>query len=520
MKAKTRMNLLLRYSAICLAMVIAWGCADEEDEPVFGTPELSIQGSDRLEVQRGEAISVTFDLNAEGGNKELVVYRSGGVLEVIPLEPSASTYTYSSQSVPADAMEGEAFEFEFELVNTQDRASGRVGLTVVALAYPAITIGGETLYEVDVPEDGIVEEDILFVTGRKYFVRGTMDFQPGNSLTIQEGVEVYLAAGNSPLTDIIIREGAQVNISGTASNPVVFSSERSLSGEAESGDWGWFNIRGEGNGSNSGSVTYLRMEYGGVRNFRLQNVGNGTTINHVQVYKTSGEGIMPTGGDVNMSYLVAIDCAGGGFRIGDDYEGFIQFGIAGLSERLGDNSEVEIRETSTATLANFTIIGPGSDASNTSGLRLRAASEGKVYNTIIAAFPRRGLRLNDEVQVTDLNGPTVFAHSFIFDVPTDPYRDDTDNGNPFMGFVDEDGEFQNPFFNNVEGFDESGNPVLTEIEGIGSGSFVPSAAQESEFDPSSISGSGFSPAAFVGAVENSSGDWTRGWVRGFDGSIR
>jgi hypothetical protein len=510
---------MLVMGLLCFMAAITFSCKDDDDNPpVFSDPELSLVGNEKIEVQRGQAINVTFNLNAEGGNKELVVYRGGGVLEIIPLTPTATTFNYTNQSVPADATEGQEFEYQFELVNTQNRPSNRVSLTVSTLAYPSITIGGETLFAVTIPEDGIVEQDYLFVTGRRYFIERTMDFQSGNTLTIQQGVEVYLKAGNTPITDIIIREGAQADVRGTAQNPVVFTSEKTLTGDPGAGDWGWFNLRGQGPGSNSGTVEYLRMEYGGVRNFRLQNVGNGTTIRYIQVFKTSGEGIMPTDGDVNMRYLVATDCAAGGFRIGDAYSGNIQFGIAMISQTFEDNSEVEIRESSSARLSNFSVIGPGSDAPNTSGIRMRAASSGKVYNSVIASFPRRGLRLNDNIEVTDLNGPTVFAYSFIFDVPTDPYRDDTANGNPFRGFIDSNGEFQNPFFNNVTGL-EGNTPTLLSIAGIGPVDFIPDATQASEFDPSSL-GSAFVSAPFVGAVENSANDWTIGWVKNPDGSIR
>jgi hypothetical protein len=503
---------------LCLSVFIMISCKDEE-QPVFGIPELSIQGDDIIEVERGESINVTFNLNAEGGNKELVVYRGGGVLEVISLNPTASSFTYSNQSVPADATEGQEFEYQFELVNTQNLPSNRVTLTVSTLAYPSITVGGETLFNITIPEDGLIEEDYLLVSGRKYYVERSMDFQSGTGLTIQEGVEVYLKAGNVPATDIIIREGAQANITGTAQNPVVFTSERSLTDNAQAGDWGWFNIRGNGTGTNSGTVEYLRLEYGGIRNFRLQNVGNGTTIRYVQVFNSAGEGIMATDGDVDMSYLVATNARAGGFRIGDSFSGSIQFGIAILSETFGDNSEVDIRETSSAVLSNFTILGPGSTASNTSGLRMRGASQGKVFNSIIASFPRRGIRLNDNVQITDINGPTVFAYSYIFDVPLDPYRDDTQNGNPFRGFVDPDGVFQNPFFNNVTAL-EGNTATLSTIDGIGPGIFVPAAPQVSAFNPSTLTGLGLASAAFVGAIENAANDWTRGWVKNPDGTIR
>ena len=489
----------------------------EDEQPNLPNPTISIEGGNSFEVRRGETITVNLNIDTEGNNRELVVYRDGGVLEVVPLQAAATTYIYTNQTVPADAIEGQEFDFEFAVFNTQGTSSERVALKVIALAYDTITIGGETLYNVEIPVDGLVENDIRFIAGRKYFIESTLSFTSGSSLTIEEGVEVYLGTDGDLLTDIVINEGAEAEIIGSAENPVVFTSVNVLTDSQDSGDWGVFNIRGTGDGSNSGTYSYIRFEYGNARNFRLQNVGSGTTIHHIQVFRAAGEGIMPTNGDVNMSYLVTTDCEGGGFRIGDAYSGNLQFGISLISQTWDDNSEMDIRETASPTISNFTVIGPGMDAENTSGIRMRAASSGKIYNTIIADFPRRGLRLNDNVNISDLNGETIFAYSFIFNVDSDPYRDDTSNGNPFRGFIDDQGVFQNPFFNNVTGLDGNA-PILTEIPGIETNSFIPTTAQVSEFNPSTITG--FSSAAFVGAVQNAASDWTAGWVKNPDGSIR
>jgi hypothetical protein len=489
----------------------------ENDEPQLPTPTISIDGVETIEVRRGQTITVNLTLNTGGGNRELIVFRGGGVLEVIPLQQDATTFSYTNQTVPANATEGEVFQFEFAVTNTQGVTSERVPLNVVTVAYESVTVGGQQLFRVDIPEDGIFETDVVFISGRNYLVRSTMNFASGAALRIQQGVQVFIESPNGTLTDIVINAGATAEIIGTAQNPVVFTSINTLTGTPTSGSWGVFNIRGTGGTSNSGTYRYIRFEFGNARNFRLQNVGSGTTISHIQVFRAAGEGIMPTDGTVNMNYLVATDCESGGFRIGDTYAGRMQFGISILSRVWGDNSEIDIRETASPILSNFTLIGPGAAAGNTSGLRMRANSSGKVYNTVIASFSRRGIRLNDNVVVTDLNGPTVFAHSFIVDVPTDPFRDDTSNGNRFRGFIDSNGVFQNPFFNNVTNI-ENGQPVLTPIQGIGSGSFVPTSAPTSQFNPSSISG--LVAAPFVGAVQNGTNDWTRGWVKNPDGSIR
>lgn len=331
MKNNQLLRFALGFTAFCLVAFMNTSCS-EDDEPDYATPQLSLSSAEYMEVRIGEPIVVTLDLNVEGGNGELLVFSGGGLLDRVALPSEVTTFTYDNQQVPENAEEGEEFEYEFSVINTQGTESSRVTLTVSTIAYEPTNLGGETLYMVTVPQDGIVETDVILISGRKYWIAASLDFQPGTTLTVQPGTELYLSAGNEPLTDIIIRPGATVDIAGTAENPIVFSSENVLTGDALSGDWGLFNIRGDGAGSNSGRVEFVRMEYGGVRNFRLQNVGEQTVINHVQVFKASGEGIMITDGNVNISHIVATDCESGGFRLGDDFAGQMQFGISLLSE--------------------------------------------------------------------------------------------------------------------------------------------------------------------------------------------
>ncbi len=509
----------LKLVGVLVVVFLTLSCKKDSEKPILTDPIISLAGGERIDVKRGEPISVTFNLEADGGNKELLVFFGGGLLDRVALNSTAATYTYSNQTLGSDAAEGEEFEYEFALVNTQDTQSERIALTVVTVAYDEINVGGETLYDVEIPADGVVEggESIKFINGRNYYLSSTLVFQDGASLTIEEGVHVYLKADPENPVSIDITAGADIQIAGSATNPVVITSEKSLTDNATPGDWGTFTLRG-----NTGSIKYLRLEYGGDRNFRLNGAGSDILIEYVQVFKALEESLMITNGNTNLKYIVVTDNAeGSSVRIGDAYSGDIQFAIITASpEAVGgdERDEFDIRETSSPRIANLTLIGPGVDEPNTHGMRIRASSSAKIYNTVVADFRRRGVRLNDQVVVTDLTGPTVFAYSYVFNVRTDPFRDDTNNGNPFRGYLDDDGSLQNPFHNNVTGFEDD-KPILVTIPGIGVGSFIPDAAQTSAFDPTSL-GSFFTSAPFVGAVKDEASDWTRGWVKNADGSLR
>ncbi len=524
MKTQLRIvsNLKLYLSIILVVFLSACSSDDNdrgtEPEPTPNAPALALEGSNSILVKNGQAINVTLNLTAPGGSKELVVNRGGGLLETIALTSAQSTVTYNTETVPADSQEGDVIAYQFILVDLTDQESTPVALTVNTTEYDTIEIGGETLFDITITDDGIVPSgtNVNLITGRNYFLSSSLSFEDGTSLTIEEGVTLYLDAEAESPIEVRVDNGASISVIGTPSNPIVMTSSATLGGTPASGDWSRFRL---GNVQN-GTFQYVRSEYAD-EGLRFGGVDNTNTVDHITSFFSAGEGIYVTGGNVNIKYAVAVNSGGGSFRFGDDYAGKVQFLIGQIDQVFADNEELSIRETSTAVVSNITLIGPGSDQENTHGARLRASSQGKVYSAIITAFPRRGIRLNDDVLVTDLTGQTVFAYSYIFDVPTDPYRDDTANGNLFQGFIDDEDIFQNPFFNNVTGFDLEGNPILEEITGVGTNDFIPEATvtAKNSFDPNMVDAF-FTSVTFVGAVENEANDWTTGWVKNPDGSIR
>ena len=505
---------------LSLAMVftaLLTGC--KKEEPTYPLPVLSIDGNAEAELKPGATVSVVLTVNGGGGAKAIRVKRGGGFLEEVPVDENAVSFTYNTQKVPDDLGEGEELSYGFSLVNKNNVESPEVSFLVTGALYDKITVGSEALFDVAIPTDGIVNSGsaIKLVKGRKYHISKSLTFAPGAKLEVEEGVMVYVKADRENPIEIEIQ--GEAAILGTASAPVVFTSSRALTPNtpAAPGDWTWFRLSGSGNTSNSGKINYLRLEYAGERAFRLTEVGEATEIDYVQVYKASGEGVMITNGNARLKHIVATDCEGGSFRLGNQYSGYMQFLISVNSAYYAENDDFSIREEASPVISNLTVLGAGQDISNTHGMRIRATAAPKIYNAIIAEFPRRGVRGTDDISITDMSGAAVFAHSYVFAVNTDPYRD---LAVAFAGTFDAvTGErLTNPFNNNVTKRLGSTFEVAS-IPGIGVGDFVPDAETPGEFNPSSVHAF-FSAAAYAGAVNGSNGDWTKGWVKNPDGSIR
>ncbi|MFW5760234.1 MAG: hypothetical protein ACOCXH_04550 [Cyclobacteriaceae bacterium] len=490
------------------------GCGNEDTpDPVFDAPVLSISGQSSALLKPGDAIEVSFTLDADAGNQTLRVNRGGGILDLVSLDEDATTFTYSGATVSGDLTEGEMEEFEFILIDAADQQSTPVTFTADIAVYDLITVKGEEMYEVAIPADGIVPSgiDVKFSEGRSYYITEFLEFEAGSSLTIEPGVSVYFLAGVEPSTGIIVNQGVSVTIEGTAIAPIVMTSSNILDDTAEPGDWDTFELEGTLNAV----FRYVRIEYA-KEGLRIDEVDASNTVEYVQSFFSEDEGFYVTDGDIHLKYLVNTKSGDTGFRLGDSYKGTLQFIINQGADH--DETDFYIRENATITAANMTLLGPGKDAAEGGDILEMKSSVNlfKIYNTIIAESVDEDLKL-ESINVTDLDGEVVFAYSYVFN-NDDPIKGDAIK---FFGTFDAEGNIlTNPFFNNaITGGPTPDDFTFEVIEGIAVDDFLPEIEQTSEFDPADLGGA-FVSAPFVGAVQDAANDWTIGWVKNPDGTIR
>lgn len=514
---RTKRQFFMYAGALIGILFVAFSC--KKDSTEYKAPLISVKSSEVVDLAPGEKTEIKLALNGDGGAKSVVVKKNGGFLREFPVHATASEFIYTTEPLAVGQEEGEEIKYGFVLVNQNEVDSPEVSVVLKTALYDKITVGSTSLFNLKVGVDGIVPagQNVKLVKGRNYFVPSSLTFEAGSLLRIEEGVQVYMNAEAKEKVSINV-EG-KVDIVGTATNPVVITSSKILSdaSSVSPGDWEKFKILGAGTQSDSGKINYLRLEYGGDRVFHLSDVGLATQIIYIQVFNSLKEGFMITDGNAQLKYLVATDCRGGSYRLGDKYEGKIQFVISVNSAQFGENDDFTIREEAKPIISNVTLLGAGENVEKTHGMRMRANSAPKVYNTIIANFPRRGVRATDSVSITDLTGATVFAYSYVFNVKTDAFRD---LAKAFAGtFSTADGSITaNPFHNNAVKLADK-TYTLKVIAGIGIADFIPDNEQVSEFNPASLD-TFFTPATYVGAIKNQAEDWTKGWVKNPDGSIR
>ena len=279
---------------------------------------------------------------------------------------------------------------------------------------------------------GAITENYTLDPSVEYKLTGALVVENGGILNIPAGTVIKATGKTSAY--IAVATGAQINVNGTASNPVIMTS-----GEASpaAGDWGGLVIcgdaptnKGGSNGEtavaevsdlvyggsdvddNSGSIRYLRVEYTGAtftngkefNGVSLFGVGNGTTFEYIQSHNGGDDGIEFFGGTVNGKYLIstnsgddAIDFADGWSGTGSNWyiKGGAKAGIEGSNN--GDNGAAE--PMTNATLNNISIV-KGAGSASEGGIYLKeGAGKWNASNILVVDYDK-GIKMKDTDQNT------------------------------------------------------------------------------------------------------------------------
>lgn len=245
---------------------------------------------------------------------------------------------------------------------------------------------------------------------------------------------------------LIVKRGAKLNAIGTATQPIIWTSEKS-SGTRSYGDWGGIVLLGKAtvvtatgapentfeafslasnkapyaygstspaDNDNSGTMKYNRIEFAGgvvleankeVNGLTLCGVGSGTTLEYIEVANSGDDAFEFFGGRVNAKHLVSFGNKDDDYDFDEGYVGNLQFIVAYRND-LADNSGSEFieldnnsaaatfagKQVTRPTIANATFIGPssltvrpGSGGRFDGGVYVRRAGKINFANSIVYA---------------------------------------------------------------------------------------------------------------------------------------
>ncbi len=302
--------------------------------------------------------------------------------------------------------------------------------------------------------DGIVTLD----AGTVYRLTGKIQINDGATLTIPAGT-VIEGVGETA-SYIAVAQGGKLNVNGTAANPVVMTSGLAVKAP---GDWGGLVICGRApinrvtggtssaqsevadlsyGGSvandNSGSITYLRIEYAGAafnsekefNGVSLFGVGSGTVFSNVEAYAGADDGFEFFGGTVNTSNLISIgneddqfDWTEGWSGTNTNWYGKLDFnkGNRGIE---ADNYELGFMNTpiSNPTITNITLVGPGSGADSTiytenQAFKFRRGTRSSVTNAYVSGW-KTGIDVEHDETISGVGSSLVVGPVQFVDVTT------------------------------------------------------------------------------------------------------
>jgi hypothetical protein len=389
---------------------------------------------------------------------------------------------------------------------------------------------------------GRINRDLTLEAGQAYLLDSIVSVEDNRTLTILPGTTVYMRTFPGETDSrLVITQGSRLVAEGTKDEPIVFTSDRVLTGNPAPGDWGGilfygrapvnqgqtvlengFRYGGINPNDNSGRLRYVRNEYAGKNGFdgfEMLGVGSGTLLDYIQVYRCADNAFRLKGGNANVKHLVCTGFWAYGLWAEHGWRGSGQFWVfhtdvaatiipvnfhnqARSVELRNDRNNFLLPPATYAYLSNITMIGNGStaEAGTRRGIRVRRGSMGIIHNLIVSNFPDDGVRVEDVEPGRLTDGTMVLGDVRAFN----NRRDYNQQALEFF--------LPRPEFNLSD----------TPVPGISPQNFVGSVP--STFNPRQLPsvGSWFDPAPFIGAVENEASDWTADgeWCRDLNGMIR
>ncbi|MGO4913356.1 multidrug transporter [Leeuwenhoekiella sp. W20_SRS_FM14] len=270
--------------------------------------------------------------------------------------------------------------------------------------------------------EGTFTSDLVLQSKNTYTLTGPVVMAPGTKLTIPKGMTIK--ANNGASVYIAISQGAQIDAQGTASEPIVLTSNAD---SPAAGDWGGLIILGRapinstsggatstseignlpygGNDASdySGVIKYVRIEYSGGaadsssenNGFSFYGVGNGTIVDHIQSFEGKDDGIEFFGGTVSASYVSMVNNQDDSVDWTEGFSGrlsnvYIKHGekhdkgieADGFNSDIGNNSNPKF--FSNPVVSNVSIVGQGSASGE--AVRLRVGTKGEFTNISITGF--------------------------------------------------------------------------------------------------------------------------------------
>lgn len=320
----------------------------------------------------------------------------------------------------------------------------------------------------DIVKSGILKSNETWTANNIYVLDGRVVVDEGVTLTIEPGTIIKAEDGQEAnATTLIVDQGGKLIANGTADKPIIFTSvndqikvgeKKSTLNPGDAGQWGGVILLGKapisvaassGKGyvegipaglsygefggtdaaDNSGSLKYVSIRYSGtvvatnseIQGLTLGGVGNGTTIENIEIFSNKDDGIEFFGGTVNVKNVVVYGQEDDGLDIDQAYAGTIDNALVIQTEKSDSGLEIDGPEGNAVgafTLKNITI-----NMSNLAGKKIadfRDGATGKLENVYVSNINADGnvVNVNDEKSIISFNGGKIGLARWEMVLPT------------------------------------------------------------------------------------------------------
>ena len=296
--------------------------------------------------------------------------------------------------------------------------------------YPAANV------VIDATAGDTIKTNTTWTSNNVYLLKGVVYVKDGATLTIQPGTIIRGSelVSNSSL---VVTRGSKVVAEGTASRPIVFTSNKQPGARAR-GNWGGLIILGKATNNisttgtgvaglmqieglpateinrhgagdllaptaddndSSGVFKFVRVEFPGflfsanneINGITFGSVGRKTVVDYIQVSYSDDDAYEWFGGTMNISHAIALATRDDDFDTDNGYNGSQQFGLVVRDPDMADGSRSNVFESdnegsgNTRTpafepktnpqVSNFTVIGPWRENKTSVNVNFFAATE-------------------------------------------------------------------------------------------------------------------------------------------------
>lgn len=273
---------------------------------------------------------------------------------------------------------------------------------------------------------------IHFVKDTVYVLQVSMVIDSGQILKIDAGSLIKVNINHS----IIVKPGGKIEAEGSRQEPIVFTVKTDKGGggtRTANGYTSWKGIwmYGSAVSLNSGKLRYVRIEFAGTQNstaedasLYLINVGNQTSLDHIQVSYSNHPAFEFNGGSVNASNLVAYATYKSDFVLNNGYRGKLQHLVALRHPYTffgNENGGLLLKDSETfPIISNVTVIGPDNQKGFTftsggnpnAGIIAKLGARFHIRNSAVLGFPIGGLQIDGSATAIALrDGVSSIMHS-------------------------------------------------------------------------------------------------------------